>query len=223
MARIVLVMGESGSGKSTAIRTLNPEETFLVRVTNKDLPFKSWTKSYKAYDKQTEKGNMFTAHIPSHIIAALDKIPKLGKFKTVIIDDFQYIMSYMFMDKAKEKGYDKFTEIGKSTFDVIKKAQELPEDVTVFFLAHTDDIFVEGMRKTKIKTIGRMLDEKITVEGLFTIVLHSVVEEEEKQLKHFFITNSNGYTTAKSPMGMFEYKIPNDLQYVLDKIHEYNN
>lgn len=217
-------MGETGSGKSTAIETLNPKTTFLLKVIEKDLPFKGWTKGYKPYKKEDESGNMIVAHQPSHIMAALEKIPQLkNKFEVVVIDDFQYIMSYMFMDKAKEKGYDKFTEIGKSAFDVIKKAQELPDGITVFFLAHTDDIFIEGARKTKIKTIGRMLDEKITVEGLFTVVLHSVVEQEEESLRYYFITNSNGYSTAKSPRGMFDFRINNDLQFVLDKIKEYNN
>lgn len=99
------------------------------------------------------------------------------------------------------------------------------DDITVFFLSHSEEIFVEAGRKTKIKTIGKLLDEKITIEGLFTIVLLSKVESDSDtmQTSGYFITQSDGISTMKSPEGMFDLRIPNDLQFVLDKIEEYNN
>jgi len=223
MANIILVIGESGSGKTTAIRTLKPEETFLIRVTDKDLPFQGWKKDYVTYDKATGNGNMITSHSPVIIVKALNVVKDNPKFKVVIIDDLQYLMSYEFMERAKESGWQKFTDIAQNTYNVISTAKLLRADQTVIFLCHSTDEYFDGGRKTKIKTIGKMLDEKITIEGMFTIVLLSQVEKTEEGMKYWFITNSDGTTTAKSPEGMFPEKIPNDLQAVLDRIEEYNN
>jgi len=223
MANIILAIGESGSGKSTAIRTLNPEETFLIRVTDKDLPFQGWKKGYVTYDKATGNGNMITSHSPVIIAKALNIVKDISKFKVVIVDDLQYLMSYEFMERAKESGWQKFTDIAQNTYNVISTAKLLRADQTVIFLCHSTDEYFDGGRKTKIKTIGKMLDEKITVEGMFTIVLLSQIEKIEDGLKYWFITNNDGTTTAKSPEGMFPEKIPNDLQAVLDRIEEYNN
>ena len=223
MANIILAIGESGSGKSTALRTLNSEETFLIRVTDKDLPFQGWKKSYTVYDKATGQGNMITSHSPVVLVKALTLVKDNPKVKVVVIDDLQYLMSYEFMERAKESGWQKFTDIAQNTYNVISAAKLLRADQTVIFLCHSTDEYFDGGRKTKIKTIGKMLDEKITVEGMFTIVLLSQVEKTEDGLRYWFITNNDGTTTAKSPEGMFPEKIPNDLQAVLDRIEEYNN
>ena len=223
MANIILAIGESGSGKSTALRTLNPEETFLIRVTDKDLPFQGWKKSYITYDKATGIGNMITSHSPVVLVKALTLAKDNPKVKVVVIDDLQYLMSYEFMERAKESGWQKFTDIAQNTYNVISAAKLLRTDQTVIFLCHSTDEYFDGGRKTKIKTIGKMLDEKITVEGMFTIVLLSQVEKKEDGLRYWFITNNDGTTTAKSPEGMFPEKIPNDFDAVLKRIEEYNN
>lgn len=222
MANIILVIGESGSGKSTGLRTLDAKKTFLIRVTDKDLPFQGWKKNYISYDKATGKGNMITSHNPSVIIKALALVKDNSEIKIVVIDDLQYLMSYEFMERAKEPGWQKFTDIAQNTYNVITAAKALRSDQTVIFLCHSTDEYFDGGRKTKIKTIGKMLDEKITIEGMFTIVLLSQIEKTEDGLKYWFITNNDGTTTAKSPEGMFPEKIPNDLQIVLNTIEEYN-
>ena len=223
MANIILVIGESGSGKSTATRTLKSDETFLIRVTDKDLPFQGWKKDYITYDKITGTGNMITSYNPATLIKALALAKKGQHIKTVVIDDLQYLMSFEFMERAKESGWQKFTDIAQNTYNVISAAKALRVDQTVIFLCHSTDEYFDGGRKTKIKTIGKMLDEKITIEGMFTIVLLSQIEKTETGLKYWFYTNNDGTTTAKSPEGMFDEKIPNDLNAVLERIKTYNN
>jgi hypothetical protein len=222
MARIVLIVGESGSGKSRSIKNLNHEETFILRVIEKDLPFPGASKKYVSYDKETKKGNVITTHNADQIIKAIDIVPTLG-YKYMVIDDLQYVMSYEFMERAKEKGYEKFTEIGQNMWKIFRTAQKSKLD-TIFFLAHTSEYYSDGVKKIKMKTIGNLLDDKITPEGLFTIVLISKVEVgTDSQREYYFITQSDGTTTVKSPENMFPLKMENDLQQVLNLIIKYNN
>ncbi|WP_448506082.1 AAA family ATPase [Immundisolibacter sp.] len=224
MARAILVIGESGTGKSRSLKNLNPSETFLLNIIGKDLPFKGWKQNYIPYDKTTGKGNMITSFNPSTLVKALEAVGKMADVKTIVLDDFQYVMSYEFMSRATERGYDKFSEIAQNTWNIIKVAQGLPDNKTVVFLAHSEEIYADGFKKTKIKTIGRLLDEKITVEGMFTVVLQSAVVIENDQQKYVFVTQSDGTSTVKSPERMFENKyIPNDMQFVLEQIEKYNN
>ncbi len=222
MSQSILVIGESGCGKSTAIAKLDAQSTFLINTIGKELPFKGSRKLFTAYDAKTQKGNMLatTNHdVMIKILKGIDE--KLTHIKQVVIDDSQYIMSFEFMKRAKEKGFDKFVEIAQHYFNVITTAQALRNDLTVFFLSHSEDVGSNGNFKTKIKTVGKMLDEKITIEGLFTIVLHAQARKNEKKIEHYFLTNSDGTTTAKSPAGMFDLEIPNDLSLVLQKVKAY--
>ena len=217
MGSKVLVIGESGSGKSTATRTLDAATTFYINVIGKPLPFKGWKAKYK------NKENYISCNNHDDIIKTMKYVSeKLPKIKTIVVDDAQYIMSYEFMNRATERGFDKFTEIAQHMFNVVKAPDTLREDLTTIFLSHSEDISGNGVTKTKIKTIGKMLDDKICLEGLFTIVLLAYPHKENKEMKYVFVTQSNGTTTAKSPMGMFDITIDNDLQFVLDNIKKYN-
>lgn len=194
----VLVLGESGSGKSTSLRNFDVEEVGIFNVAGKPLPFRK---------KLNKKDNATYANILSVL-----KNPGLKKY---VIDDSQYLMAFESFDHAKETGYGKFTNMAlnfKNLIDFVIKGT--PEDVIVYFLHHTE---VGENGKLKAKTLGKMLDNQLTVEGLFSIVLLCSVEGSE----HFFITNSDGSNPAKSPMEMFEMKIPNDLKAVDDAIREY--
>lgn len=194
----VLILGPSGSGKSASLRNFEPEEVGIFNVVNKPLPFR----------KKLPTANNATYEM---IAGSLKKKSK----KTYVIDDSQYLMANEFFDRAKEVGYQKFTDIGLHFRNLLQTViQQTPEDVIVYFLHHTEE---DMSGRLKAKTIGKMLDEKLTVEGLFSIVLLTVAEGTE----HYFLTNSDGSSTAKSPMEMFDLKIDNDLRMVDQTIREY--
>ena len=135
--------------------------------------------------------------------------------KLIVVDDFQYILSVPYMNRIKENGWDKWNDFGANYFEIIEVCKELPEDVVVAYMTHTETL-ENGV--TTIKLIGKLLREKITIEGLFTIVLRTGVNEG----KYYFYTQNSGKDTVKSPMGMFPaYAIDNDLNYVADKIRNF--
>lgn len=225
MATKIMVIGESGSGKSTSAMNLDPKTTFYVNCIGKSLPFKGWKKDYSIVSKENPQGNMFSGWQPKEVLASLNYVnEKRPEVKTLIVDDAQYIMGYLFMSKALEKGFDKFAEMGKAYFDIVTAPDKFREDLTVIFLSHSEDISANGYLKTKAKTLGKMLDSNITIEGLFSIVLLAKSQRNnEKKMEYIFVTQSDGTTTAKSPMGMFDrIDIPNDLKFVLDRVESYN-
>lgn len=201
MANIVLVIGDSGTGKSASLRNFKPDEVLVINCAGKPLPFKNH------FDQITPTFEKLTKDVQK----ALDTTDK----KVVVIDDAQYIMSFQYMRRIKENGWDKWNDIQGDFFNIIQDAKNLPDDVVVYFLSHLqrDDAGHE-----KVKTMGKMLDEKITIEGLFTIVLKTLVADGQ----YYFLTQNSGLDTVKSPIGMFDtYAIDNDLKYVDTKIRNY--
>lgn len=198
MAIIVMVCGQSGTGKSTSLRNFKPEEVCVVNVSGKPLPFRNKHKTFNTDDY-------------SAIDAAIRKAPA----KSIVIDDATYLMTGEYMRTANVTGYQKFVTLALNFYSLVKMAASMPDDKIIYFLGHVDTD-VNG--NEKFKTIGKMLDEKITLEGMFTIVLKTVVQDG----KYFFSTQNNGQDTVKSPMGMFEAPlIENDLAFVDSKIREY--
>lgn len=198
MAIPVLILGESGTGKSASLRNFKPDDLKVINVANKPLPFKNKFESISTDDYRK-------------IIAGL----KLNKKKVAVIDDAQYLMANEFMRRATERGFDKFTEIAQNFWSLVNMVKNLPSDQVVYFLAHIER---DANGNEKIKTIGKLLDEKITVEGMFTIVLKTNVTDGV----YSFITQNSGHDTVKSPMGMFpSVVIDNDLKYVDEKIRNY--
>lgn len=194
----VLIMGESGSGKTCSLRNFETEEIGIFNVAGKPLPFK---KQLKKIDNTTY----------GTILKGL-KEPKL---KTYVIDDSQYLMAFESFDRAKELGYTKNIDLAlhfKELVHFIIKG--IPNDIIVYFLHHTQET---ETGKIKAKTLGKMLDNQLTVEGLFSIVLLCKADGQE----HYFETQSDGFTMCKSPMDMFEFKINNDLKLVDTTIREY--
>jgi hypothetical protein len=224
MAQSVLIIADSGTGKSTSMRNLDPKETFIINIANKPLPFKGWKKNYTNISKDNPKGNMTSASSAAGIIKAIQHVnDKMPHVTNLIIDDWQYMSSFEYFDRASEKGYDKFTQIAASLAQVAKMPKDLRDDLYVFFLTHSEESTdVNGHRKVKAKTIGKMIDNTLTLEGLFSIVLFGRVKKTEDSLEYGFDTVNNGENTCKSPMGMFEESfIPNDLQFVKDCIKDY--
>jgi hypothetical protein len=224
MAQSVLVIADSGTGKSTAIRTLDPKETFIVNIANKPLPFKGWKKDYVNISKDNPKGNMTSASSAPGIVKAMQHVnDKMPHITNLIIDDWQYMSSFEYFDRANEKGYDKFTQIAANLAQVAKMPKDMRSDLTIFFLTHSEEsVDGNGHRKVKAKTIGKMIDNTLTLEGLFSIVLFGRVKKTDDGLEYGFDTQNNGENTCKSPMDMFEESfIDNDLQLVKNCIAEY--
>lgn len=229
MAELGAIVGESGSGKSTSLRNLDPNKTFIINVAGKNLPFKNYKKFYKRLiqDPTTKEftGNLYNTSNVDKIGQILKVINvKMPQIKQVIIDDSQYLMAFEAMDRASEKGYEKFTQMAQHFYSVLKEGMSMREDLKVFILAHSENTGDILNPSFKIKTLGKMIDNMITVEGLFTYVLFTAkAVNDDGIMEYKFITNSNGTNTAKTPMGCFDtLLIDNDLQYVFDKIDEYN-
>lgn len=215
MGKIVFVVGKSGTGKSTSIRNLDPRETFIINVCNKDLPFRGSSSKYKR-KSEDHKGNLFVTNDYNQIIQTISGIGQCRPdIKTIIIDDFNYILTHQVFENAMQKGFDKFTIMAKSINDILEKIQSVRNDLYVFIMWHTE-LDTDGSHK--IKTVGKMIDNQITPEGLATIVLHTQIKDK----KYYFLTQHDGVHLAKSPMEMFEnVLIENDLQYVIEKMNEY--
>lgn len=195
----VLVCGESGSGKSASLRNFEPEDVSIFNVAAKPLPFRK-----KLPSKATADYNVIKAGI-----AKSDK-------KAFVIDDSQYLLAFESFAKAKDTGYTKFTDMALHFYNLVQFViRQVPSDVIVYFLHHTETDSNTG--KTKAKTLGKMLDSQLTMEGMFSIVLYCTNEGGQ----HKFITQSDGSTTAKSPMELFDLVIDNDLKFVDQKIREY--
>lgn len=194
----VMIYGQSGSGKSTSLRNFEPDEVCVVNVSGKPLPFKTKIKTYNCDD-----------------YVKIDMAIRSAPANAIVIDDATYLMTNEFMRGAKTTGYQKFTDMALNFWTLIQTAIRLPENKVIYFMGHVD---LDQNGNEKFKTIGKLLDEKVTLEGLFTIVLKTVVTDGKYQ----FSTQTNGTDTVKSPMGMFkETLIENDLKMVDANIREY--
>lgn len=213
MAIVTMVLGESGTGKSTSLRNLDPSKTLLIQSVKKPLPFRS--SDWKVLDKQGN-GNIYVKDDAAKICSMLSRCPH----EVIVIDDSQYIMANEFMrgvtDAAKgNEQFMKFNRIAHNMWAVINTAASLPDNKRVYILSHTQ---TDEHGKTKIKTIGKLLDEKITLEGMVSIVVRTQVVNG----KYSFITQNNGNDTVKTPMEMFESElIDNDLNFVDQQICQY--
>lgn len=229
MAELIAIVGDSGSGKSTSIRNLDPEKTFIISTTGKRPGVKGAKKRYPDFkiNRETKEmtGNFYTSSNIESIKKMMQIVnTKMPEVKVLIIDDFQYLQGFENMNRVDEKGYNKFTDIAKHAYEALKTGMDLRDDLFVVVMTHSENTGDNLNPYYKIKTIGKMLDSVITLEGLFTYVLFTrVVKDEGDGIQYKFITNSDGTCTAKTPMGLFEDQlIDNDLDMVVRRIQEYN-
>jgi hypothetical protein len=204
MSIATLILGSSGTGKSTSLRNLDPAKTLLIQCIKKPLPFKADGWKIRVTDKSA--GNVFQTSEP----AKIEKIMRSSPHEIIVIDDYQAVMVNELMSRSSEKGYDKFTDIGKNAWNIFNAAGDLAEHRRVYILAHTQ---TDDFGQVRMKTVGKLVDQHIVPEGFFTIVLRTEVINSNYK----FSTQTNGQDCAKSPMSMFsDMHIDNDLM-VVDK------
>jgi ribosomal protein L30E len=221
-SKLIGIVGATGTGKSTSIKHLNSEETYIINVAKKELPFKGSEKLYNA-----EKRNYKEVDDANEITRLLKTISeKAPHIKNIIIEDSNYIMGFNLVSKATENGFTKFTIMARDMVELLREARRLRDDLKVFYFSHPETIEDGGeIVGYKIKTAGKMIDNQIVLEGLLTVCLYTHVEEnKDGSMTYSFITNRFKKYPAKSPDGMFEeVKIPNNLNYVCEKLDEYYN
>jgi hypothetical protein len=221
-SKLVGIVGATGTGKSTAIKHLNPEETYIINVAKKELPFKGSEKLYNAEKKNYKE--IEDANEISRLLKTISE--KAPHIKNIVIEDSNYIMGFNMVAKATEVGYTKFSLMAKDMVDLFRTARQLRDDITVFYLTHPEVIEDGGeIVGYKIKTAGKLIDNQVLLEGLLTVCLYTYVEENKDGTASYnFITNRYRKFPAKSPDGMFnELKIPNNLQLVVNTLNEYYN
>lgn len=219
-SKLIGIVGATGTGKSTAIKHLDPKTTYIINVAKKELPFKGAEKLYNTESRNYKEVSEAT-EITRLLKTISDKAPHI---KTIVIEDSNYIMGFNMIAKATESGYTKFTLMAKDMVELLQQSRELREDLTTFYISHPETIEDGGeIVGYKIKTAGKLIDNQIVMEGLMTICLYTHVEEnKDGTASYHFITNRFKKYPAKSPDGMFEdIKIPNNLQLVLEKVHNY--
>lgn len=226
-AETIAIVGESGTGKSTSLRNLNPEETFIISTTGKPLPFRGWKKKYSPIKISADgiSGNYFTSSKWDQIMKILQIVDKkMPHIKQVIVDDFQYVLSYEFVDRATEVGYTKFTELAQHAMEILRYAEKMRDNCKMIFLTHSENVGDAMNPKYVIKTVGKLLAEKVTLEGLFTYIFFTRVSEgTDGRMEYKLLTNSDGTCVAKTSLGMFEeMEIDNDLNEIIKVIDEYN-
>jgi hypothetical protein len=218
-SKLIGIVGETGTGKSTAIKHLNPEETYIINVAKKELPFKGSEKLYNAENK-----NYKEVDDPVEVTRLLRTISeKAPHIKNIVIEDSNYLMGFRMVEKATETGFTKFSVMAKDMVDMFRTARALRDDLVIFYFSHPETIEDSGeIIGYKIKTAGKLIDNQVLLEGLLTVCLYTNVEDTKDGANYSFLTNRYRKRPAKSPDGMFEeIKVPNNLQLVKDAIVEY--
>lgn len=222
MAKTILICGKTGTGKTTAIRTLDPKETVILRVINRTLPFKFAGK----YGK--EQKNLYLTQTYEEVLKGLEWANKQSNVKNVVITDGTYIIRQEYFKKANQAGYNKYTEFAMHMQQILKAIQNLRDDIKVFMEYHVEsNVTDSGATEYKPSTVGKLLDSQYNILENIDIVLFASPQYEDKEIHYGFYTNRTldrvgAEIPAKSPFGMFdEMFIPNDLALVAKKIDEY--
>ena len=209
MSVACMILGQSGTGKTTSLRNLDPAKTLLIQCIKKPLPFRAT--GWKTRITLKSEGNVIQTSDP----ALIEKLMRSSPHEIVVIDDYQAVLINELLSRSSEKGYDKFTDIAKSAWNVFNAAGDLSEHRRVYIMAHTQS---DETGQIRMKTVGKMVDSMIVPEGYFTIVLRTDVINGNYK----FSTQTNGQDCAKSPMGMFsDTQIDNDLAAIDEQIQDF--
>jgi hypothetical protein len=219
-SKLIGIVGFTGTGKSTAVKHLNPKETYIINVAKKELPFKGSEKMYNTENKNYKEVDD-AIEITRLLRTISEKAPHI---KNIVIEDSNYIMGFNIVARAMEKGFEKFSIMARDMVELFREARKLRDDLKVFYFTHPETIEDSGeVIGYKMKTAGKLIDNQIVLEGLLTVCLYTYVEENKDGTSTYhFITNRYRKYPAKSPDGMFtDIKVPNNLQLVVDTLDEY--
>jgi len=230
MANKILILGHPGTGKTSSARSLDPKSTFIICPDEKSLPFKSWKSNYVTVFGENNKidlnkTNFYRTSSPQVVRGLLKAISdSKPETKVIIIDTLTALMIAENMKRIGEKGYEKFNDFAADVYNIIKMIDSLRDDLTVIVTAHVEENYDSDgvLRVSFMVPGGKLLKEKIKVEGMFTTVLYTEVEVKDSKPEYYFLTQNNGKNNCKSPEGMFDsVRIPNDLVMVLERMKNY--
>lgn len=222
MGRILIVLGPSGSGKSRSVKNLNPDETLIINVLKKDLPFRGSRAMYSA-----EKKNIVSISDWDKVVNFLGVVNGMTHIKQVVIDDIRFVMEKEFMKRAKEVGYAKFTELGQHFQAIIEAAENAREDLVVVLMMHDDDVVNDKIIVSKkVKLVGKLVEDHYNPIEVVPICLYCkpTFDKNDQPIFQFFTQKTliDGVEIpAKSPEDMFEAKMPNDLDIVIKAMKSY--
>lgn len=227
-----LILGDSGTGKSRAMKSLDPNKTFLISPDMKTIPIKGANSIYKTVLKDNdkidlEKTNYYKTRNPKTVLQLLKAVSdKRPDIEVIVIDTITMLMFGEFMRTIKEKGFEKFNNLADDIWDILKEIDNLRDNLSVIVIGHTDIAYDDMgvLRRSSRIPSGKILKEKISLEEVFDVVLYTDVNADSDGREYFFHTQNNGKNTCKSPEGMFEEdKIPNDYSIVIEKMKQYYN
>lgn len=230
MATPILIMGPPGTGKTTSIQNLNPTETFIIHADGKPIPLPGSKTNYKTIYKENgkldlQKSNYFETTDPVIVLELMKAISaKRPDIKTIIIDTITSILVHQFMTRLKEKGFEKFGDFAKDAYDIMRISRQLRDDLVIVIMSHVEYNYdSEGDLRTSFKVVGgKLVKEKIEPEYMFHLILYTEVTMVDGKPEYSFLTQNNGKNTCRSPLNLFkEYRIPNDLQNVIERYKEY--
>lgn len=226
MSQIIGIGGFSNCGKSSSLSTLNPEETFIISCTPKQLTIPGFRKKYKKFQVVDGKptGNWYFSNDftqVSKIVKAVDKV--MPHIKNLVIDDANYLLTQELMQRATEKGFDKHTELAKHYYDFIIEAMTMRDDLTMIFISHIVNDGTDIEPKYKLFTTGKLLDRSVNVDGLFSYLLYAEkLIQSDGEIEYKFRTRTLGADTCRSTKGCFEdLYIDQDMQLVIDSINKF--
>lgn len=221
MSKLFAVVGDTGSGKSSSIQSLDSKQSYIINVAGKELPFKGSSKLYNVENKNYKE--LEDAKEVLNLLKTISE--KALHIKNVVIEDGNYLMGFNLVNKATEVGYTKFSLMAQDMKNLIQGAKKLRDDLTIIYFSHMEEVEDSGeIVAYKMKTAGKLIDSQIKLEGLFTVVLYAIPETKGENTTYSFYTNRYKKYPAKSPVGMFsELKLPNELEPIIKKVNEFYN
>ena len=227
MSNIIALVGLSNSGKSTSLKYLNPEETFIVSCTNKQLQIPGFRTKYPKCKVEDKKlvGNWLVSNSYTNITKMMKVVSSTRpEIKTIVVDDANYLLSNETFQNALVKGYEKFSVMSKNYYDLIQTCQELRDDLTVIFISHIENCGTEIDPEYRLWTTGKMLTSQINLDGLFSYIIYAerYIPDGEEEVSYRFRTRTNGNDTCRSVEGCFKDKyIEPNMQLVIDTINKF--